>query len=197
MPGTLYVVATPIGNLEDVTLRALRILREVSVIAAEDTRRTSRLLQHYSISTPTTSLHEHNEDAKTPRLVARLVGGESDCARVGCGDAGRLGSRRAARRRGPRRRHARRAGARPERGARRHLRVGHRRRGFVFVGFPPSRAAARREWLSRLARRTASARALRSASSNSRNARGHARRLRRSNGGARPGTDQGSRGIGR
>ena len=60
MPGTLYVVATPIGNLEDVTLRALRILREVSVIAAEDTRRTSRLLQHYSISTPTTSLHEHN-----------------------------------------------------------------------------------------------------------------------------------------
>ena len=77
MPGTLYVVATPIGNLEDVTLRALRILREVSVIAAEDTRRTSRLLQHYSISTPTTSLHAHNEDARTPRLVERLLGGES------------------------------------------------------------------------------------------------------------------------
>ena len=77
MPGTLYVVATPIGNLEDVTLRALRILREVSVIAAEDTRRTSRLLQHYSISTPTTSLHAHNEDARTPRLIERLLGGES------------------------------------------------------------------------------------------------------------------------
>ena len=65
MPGTLYVVATPIGNLEDVTLRALRILREVSIIAAEDTRRTARLLQQYSISTPTTSLHQHNERLKT------------------------------------------------------------------------------------------------------------------------------------
>jgi 16S rRNA (cytidine1402-2'-O)-methyltransferase len=60
MSGTLYVVATPIGNLEDVTFRALRVLREASLIAAEDTRRTSKLLQHYSISTPTTSLHEHN-----------------------------------------------------------------------------------------------------------------------------------------
>lgn len=77
MPGTLYVVATPIGNLEDVTLRALRILREVSVIAAEDTRRTARLLQHYSITTRTTSLHEHNEREKTPKLVERLNAGES------------------------------------------------------------------------------------------------------------------------
>ncbi len=77
MAGILYVVATPIGNLEDVTLRALRILREVSLIAAEDTRRTAKLLQHYSISTRTTSLHEHNEHEKTPRLVERLRGGES------------------------------------------------------------------------------------------------------------------------
>src|SRR6186713_2998581 len=77
MPGTLYVVATPIGNLEDVTLRALRILREVALIAAEDTRRTARLLQHYSISTPTTSLHEHNERTRTPELIARLRQGES------------------------------------------------------------------------------------------------------------------------
>ena len=77
MPGTLYVVATPIGNLEDVTLRALRILRDVSVIAAEDTRRTARILQHYSISTRTTSLHEHNERSKTPALIARLLAGES------------------------------------------------------------------------------------------------------------------------
>ena len=77
MAGILYVVATPIGNLEDVTLRALRILREVSLIAAEDTRRTARLLQHYSISTRTTSLHEHNEREKSPQLVDRLLAGES------------------------------------------------------------------------------------------------------------------------
>lgn len=77
MPGILFVVATPIGNLEDVTLRALRVLREVAVIAAEDTRRTARLLQHYSISTPTTSLHEHNERQKADGLVERLKGGES------------------------------------------------------------------------------------------------------------------------
>ena len=77
MAGILYVVATPIGNLEDVTLRALRILREVSLIAAEDTRRTARLLQHYSISTRTTSLHEHNEHDRTPALVDRLRAGDS------------------------------------------------------------------------------------------------------------------------
>jgi len=77
MAGILYVVATPIGNLEDVTLRALRILRDVSIIAAEDTRRTARLLQHYSISTRTTSLHEHNERAKTPKLIERLKAGDS------------------------------------------------------------------------------------------------------------------------
>jgi 16S rRNA (cytidine1402-2'-O)-methyltransferase len=77
MSGILYVVATPIGNLEDVTLRALRILREVAVIAAEDTRRTSRLLQHYSISTPTTSLHEHNERIRSAQLIRRLASGES------------------------------------------------------------------------------------------------------------------------
>jgi len=77
MAGILYVVATPIGNLEDVTLRALRILREVSVIAAEDTRRTAKRLQHYSISTRTTSLHEHNEREKAPHLIERLLSGES------------------------------------------------------------------------------------------------------------------------
>src|SRR4051812_5583026 len=77
MAGILYVVATPIGNLEDVTLRALRVLRDVSLIAAEDTRRTARLLQHYSISTRTTSLHEHNEREKGAKLVERLLAGES------------------------------------------------------------------------------------------------------------------------
>jgi 16S rRNA (cytidine1402-2'-O)-methyltransferase len=77
MPGTLYLVATPIGNLEDITLRAIRILREVDLIAAEDTRHTAKLLRHHAIKTRTTSLHEHNEREKSPRLVARVVEGES------------------------------------------------------------------------------------------------------------------------
>ncbi|MGE5813624.1 MAG: 16S rRNA (cytidine(1402)-2'-O)-methyltransferase [Acidobacteriota bacterium] len=75
--GTLYVVATPIGNLEDITLRALRVLREVQLIAAEDTRRTAKLLQRYSIATPTTSLHEHNETRKAASLLRRLGEGAS------------------------------------------------------------------------------------------------------------------------
>jgi 16S rRNA (cytidine1402-2'-O)-methyltransferase len=77
MPGTLFVVATPIGNLEDITLRALRVLREVAVIAAEDTRRTAHLLARHAISTPTTSLHEHNERQKSPSLIKRLLTGDS------------------------------------------------------------------------------------------------------------------------
>ena len=77
MPGTLFVVATPIGNLEDLTFRALRTLREVDLIAAEDTRRTSRLLAHYDIRKPLVSLHEHNEHHETPRLVERLTQGSS------------------------------------------------------------------------------------------------------------------------
>jgi 16S rRNA (cytidine1402-2'-O)-methyltransferase len=76
-PGTLFVVATPIGNLEDITLRAIRVLREVSLIAAEDTRRTSKLLNHLGISTRTVSLHGHNERERTPALVAQLRGGDS------------------------------------------------------------------------------------------------------------------------
>ena len=75
-PGTLYVVATPIGNLEDITLRAVRVLRAVRLIASEDTRRTARLLAHFDISAPTTSLHEHNERTKTPHLLARLNAGD-------------------------------------------------------------------------------------------------------------------------
>ena len=77
MAGTLFVVATPIGNLEDITVRALRILREVSIIAAEDTRRTAHLLARHAITTPTTSLHEHNEAAKSASLIARLQRGDS------------------------------------------------------------------------------------------------------------------------
>src|SRR5580765_1218497 len=77
MSGTLFVVATPIGNLEDITVRALRVLREVSVIAAEDTRRTAHLLARHAITTRTTSLHEHNETQKSGALIARLVAGEN------------------------------------------------------------------------------------------------------------------------
>ena len=75
MSGTLFVVATPIGNLEDITLRALRVLREADVIAAEDTRRTAKLLAHYSISTPTISFHEHNTRGRLPQILARLDAG--------------------------------------------------------------------------------------------------------------------------
>src|SRR5882672_4317661 len=77
MPATLFVVATPIGNLEDITARALRVLREVTLIAAEDTRRTGHLLARYAIQTPTTSLHEHNETKKTAALIARLQSGDT------------------------------------------------------------------------------------------------------------------------
>ncbi|HEY7559780.1 MAG TPA: 16S rRNA (cytidine(1402)-2'-O)-methyltransferase [Candidatus Binatia bacterium] len=77
MAGVLYVVATPIGNLEDITLRALRVLKQVDVIAAEDTRHTQKLLRHYQIRTPLTSYHEHNERTKAPALVERLLRGAS------------------------------------------------------------------------------------------------------------------------
>ncbi len=74
--GTLHVVATPIGNLEDITLRALRVLREAAVIAAEDTRRTGKLLAHAGITTPMLSLHAHNETGRVPQVLARLHQGE-------------------------------------------------------------------------------------------------------------------------
>ena len=81
---TLYIVPTPIGNLEDITLRALRVLEEVDLIAAEDTRVTGKLLARYSISTPTTSFHEHNKAGKIPYLLGLLA--EKDIALVS--DAG-------------------------------------------------------------------------------------------------------------
>ncbi len=84
---TLYVVATPIGNLEDITLRAVRVLGEVALIAAEDTRVTRRLLSRYGISTPATSYHEHNARAKLPVLLKRL---EADDIVLVC-DAGTPG----------------------------------------------------------------------------------------------------------
>ncbi len=74
--GTLYVVSTPIGNLEDITLRALRVLSEVRCIAAEDTRHTRKLLSHHELSTPMTSYHEHNERTKAPELIGRILEGD-------------------------------------------------------------------------------------------------------------------------
>ena len=75
MPGTLYIVATPIGNLEDMTHRAVRILREADLIACEDTRQTRKLLEHYGIKQPTVSYHEHNEAARAEELVNKLTQG--------------------------------------------------------------------------------------------------------------------------
>lgn len=76
-PGRLYVVATPIGNLADITLRALRVLADVDVIAAEDTRTTRKLLAQHGIRTPLVSYHEHNETVRTPELLGRMRSGES------------------------------------------------------------------------------------------------------------------------
>jgi len=74
--GTLYVVATPIGNLEDISARALRVLREVALIAAEDTRHSSRLLAHFGIQTPLAACHEHNERNEGGRFIERLQAGD-------------------------------------------------------------------------------------------------------------------------
>ncbi len=93
MSGTLYIVATPIGNLEDITFRALRMLKEVDLIAAEDTRRTGKLLKHFGIETPLTSYFEHNESAKGRRIIAKLSEGKnvavvSDAGTPGVSDPG-------------------------------------------------------------------------------------------------------------
>ncbi len=77
MTGTLYLVATPIGNLEDITFRAVRTLREAGLIACEDTRHTRRLLDHYSIDKPAVSYHEHNERERAAELTAKLLAGVS------------------------------------------------------------------------------------------------------------------------
>lgn len=93
MPGTLYIVSTPIGNLEDITHRALRVLSEVDLIACEDTRHTRKLLNHYNISTPTTSYHDHNERERATELLSRLQQGVnvavvSDAGTPGISDPG-------------------------------------------------------------------------------------------------------------
>src|SRR5437868_9337250 len=77
MSGTLYIVATPIGNLEDITYRAVRILREVDLVACEDTRHTRKLLDHFGIGKPVVSYHEHNEQARSDELLASLQEGKN------------------------------------------------------------------------------------------------------------------------
>ena len=77
MAGTLYLCATPIGNLDDMTLRVLKLLETADIIAAEDTRNTLKLLNHFEIKTPMTSYHEHNKAEKGPKLVERLLAGEN------------------------------------------------------------------------------------------------------------------------
>ena len=93
MAGTLYLIATPIGNLEDITHRAIRLLGEVDVIACEDTRHTNKLLRHYGISTRTISYHEHNERERASELIERLKSGAdvavvSDAGTPGISDPG-------------------------------------------------------------------------------------------------------------
>ena len=150
MPGTLFVVATPIGNLDDVTARALRVLREVDVIAAEDTRRTSHLLTRYAITTPTTSLHEHNEQKKTATLLARLGAGGSialvsDAGTPTVSDPGQRLIQAAAA-----------AGVRvePIPGPSAILATlaasGFPADSFLFLGFPSTRSKDRKKWFERL-----------------------------------------------
>lgn len=91
--GTLYIVSTPIGNLEDMTLRGIRVLKEADLIAAEDTRKTSILLDAYQIQAPMTSYHAHNLSSKTPKLIKELVAGKkiavvSDSGTPGISDPG-------------------------------------------------------------------------------------------------------------
>ena len=93
VPGTLYLVGTPIGNLEDITLRALRTLKEADLIACEDTRQTMKLLNHYGIEKPTVSYHEHNELTRSAELIVHLERGDniamvSDAGMPGVSDPG-------------------------------------------------------------------------------------------------------------
>ncbi len=93
--GKLYIVPTPIGNLEDITLRAIRILKEADLILAEDTRNSGKLLKHYEINTPMQSHHMHNEHKTVPRIIEKLKSGEtialiSDAGTPGISDPGFL-----------------------------------------------------------------------------------------------------------
>jgi 16S rRNA (cytidine1402-2'-O)-methyltransferase len=148
--GVLYVVATPIGNLEDMTLRAIKVLKQVQLIAAEDTRRTGILLRHFNIDTPILSVHEHNESKRIERIVSHLARRESvalvtDAGTPGISDPG--AALVAA---------IREAGftVEPIPGANAVAAAisasGIASPGFVFLGFPPIRGKDRNKWFSEL-----------------------------------------------
>lgn len=145
--GTLYVVATPIGNLEDMTLRAIKVLKLVQLVAAEDTRRTGILLRHFEIDTPILSVHEHNEKIRVERILGQLGRGESvalvtDAGTPGISDPG--AALVAA---------VRTAGfsVEPVPGANAVAAAisacGVSSPGFTFLGFPPIRGKDRKHWL--------------------------------------------------
>jgi 16S rRNA (cytidine1402-2'-O)-methyltransferase len=151
LTGSLYVVSTPIGNLDDITVRALSTLKSVGLVAAEDTRRTGLLLRHFGIATPTTSLHEHNEAEKFPALLQKLADGidialVSDAGTPLVADPGQRFIAAAIQR-----------GIRvvPIPGASAVLAAlaasGYAAEEFVFAGFAPSRSKDRKRWLARLA----------------------------------------------
>lgn len=154
MAGTLYVVATPIGNLEDLTFRAARVLREVPVVAAEDTRRTGHLLRHLGSAAALLSLHEHNELSRTAGVLQRLASGESvalvsDAGTPAVSDPGaRLVAAAAA------------AGHRvePVPGASAVMAAlsaaGVDAQWFTFGGFPPIRGNDRKRWFSAVIERS-------------------------------------------
>jgi 16S rRNA (cytidine1402-2'-O)-methyltransferase len=151
MSGTLFLVATPIGNLEDITLRALRVLREVELVAAEDTRRTAILLTHHGIATRTISFHEHNTRSRVPQVVARLKAGErvalvSDAGTPGISDPGMELVQACIRGGIP---------VDPIPGANAHISSavvsGFPLDPLTMLGFPPNKGAARRAWLAQLA----------------------------------------------
>ena len=150
MSGILFVVATPIGNLEDLSFRALRTLKEVDVIAAEDTRRTAKLLAHYEVRKPMVSLHAHNEHREGPRLIARLERGESvalvtDAGTPGISDPGAHLVQLA---------RERQVKVSPIPGPTAVMAAlsvsGFPADQFVFMGFPPRSGSARRAWLDRI-----------------------------------------------
>ena len=150
MAGTLFVVATPIGHLDDITVRALRVLREVSLVAAEDTRRSGNLLRHFGIPTRIVSLHAHNERSRAPQILARLQQGESvaivsDAGTPGISDPGAELVRLA-------REQGLRVEAIPGASAvSAAISVsGLEESAFVFMGFPPVRSKDRKLWWKRL-----------------------------------------------